>query len=202
MCLDFGTAMSKAWASRCEDGDTIPLVLRSSSGRRELAVPSSIFISSSGQIYFGADAERQNQEEIKRPSFNNIKRMLTDAAIGLELDDVPLSEGVDPTDSGFGKGDLLVLYLAWVTDLALESLCEHAKRSGRSISGNPRCVRRRFAIPCFENAEDESKGSERAAWARRVMERSLLRAQVVADTLSGKWVGLTAKDAHSLLGGV
>ena len=199
MCLDFGTAMSKAWASRREDGDSIPLALKQASGRREFAVPSVIFISSSGKIYFGADAETQHRQDIARPPFDNIKRMLTDAEIGLELDDVPLPEGVDPTKSGLAKGDLLVLYLAWFTDLALESLSAQEEQLASSSFEHLRYVRRRFAIPCFESAEDESKGSERADWARGVLERSLLRAQVVADTLKGKWNGLTADDASSLL---
>ena len=199
ICLDFGTAMSKAWASRHHDDDSIPLMLRQSSRRSDLAVPSVIFISNGGRIYFGSEAETQHRQDIGRPCFDNIKRILTDAEIGQELDDVALPEGVDPTASGLAKGDLLVLYLAWLTDLAVSALCEHEQRLGEGNAERLRYVRRRFAIPCFESAEDESRGSERAEWAQGVLERSLLRAQVVADTLSGGWNGLTTKRAYSVL---
>ena len=201
LCLDFGTAMSKAWAGRREDEDTIPLVLGQIAGTgNTLVVPSSIYISQSGRIYFGVSAETQHRQEIEtgRQRFDNLKQMLSEANVGHELDDVPLSPEIDPTESGLSKGDLLVLYLAWLTDLALKSLENTAKK--KVGSNNLRYVRRRFAIPCFGNAQDEVVGgNERAKWATSTMQRALLNAQIVADTLTDHWKELTTKSAHSVL---
>ena len=201
LCLDFGTAMSKAWAGRREDEDTIPLVLGQIAGTgNTLVVPSSIYISQSGRIYFGVSAETQHRQEIEtgRQRFDNLKQMLSEANVGHELDDVPLSPEIDPTESGLSKGDILVLYLAWLTDLALNSLENTV--DGAAISGSLRYVRRRYAIPCFEHAQDETiQRDERAKWARSVMERALLRAQIVADSLTDHWADLTVKKVYPLL---
>lgn len=212
LCLDFGTAMSKAWATRRTENETIPLVLGRPAGIGDtLAVPSSIFISQAGRLYLGAAAEIQHRQEVDsgRQRFDNLKWMLSEAEVGQELDDVRLSPEIDPTQSGLSKGDLLVLYLAWLTDLALEALknqieswqpVEADADQPNYIAADLRYVRRRFAIPCFEHAQDETVGgAERAAWARKVMERALLRAQVVADTLVGKWSELTVESVRLLL---
>lgn len=212
LCLDFGTAMSKAWASGGAENETIPLVLgRPAKIGDVLAVPSSVFISGGGRIYLGAAAETQHRQEISfgRQRFDNLKRMLSEVEVGLEFDDVPLSAEIDPTHSGLTKGDLFVLYLAWLTDLALEALEDYlgnrsmADKDSDEIDTdrpNLRYVRRRFAIPCFEHAQDETVGgAERAAWARRVMERNLLRAQVVADTLRGMWNELSVENVRPVL---
>lgn len=204
LCLDFGTAMSKAWAVCGNVDDTIPLVLGRMAAKDDpldtLVVPSSIFISQSGQIYFGYAAERQHRQEndTDRKCFDNIKQLLSDAEVGQELDDVSLSPEIDPTKSGLSKGYLLVLYLAWLTDLALKSLENGVDDA--DISGRLRYVRRRFAIPCFENAQDETVGGiERAKWATSIMQRSLLIAQIVADTLHNDWDELTTEIAYSVL---
>jgi hypothetical protein len=125
ICLDFGTAMSKAWATGRSVNETIPLVLGTLAGLpNKLAVPSSIFISRSGRIYLGANAETQHRQELEagRSRFDNLKRMLSEAEPGQDLDDVPLVSAIDPTNSGLSKGDLLVLYLGWLTDLAVTAL--------------------------------------------------------------------------------
>ena len=205
LCLDFGTAMSKAWATRRTEDETVPLVLGRVAGTGDtLAVPSSIFISQTGRIYFGVDAEIQHRQEIDsgRRRFDNLKRMLSEAEVGQELDDVTLSSDIDPTASGLSKGDLLVLYLAWLTDLALKALKNDLgdRQSADGDGAELRYLCRRFAIPCFEHAQDETVGgAKRAEWAKRIMERALLRAQVVADTLTDKWVELSVDGARLLL---
>jgi hypothetical protein len=70
--------MSKAWACGPLLENTFPLVLgRPADGIDLLAVPSSIFISKTGRLYFGAAAERQHESEIHlgRQRFDNIKRL-------------------------------------------------------------------------------------------------------------------------------
>ncbi len=65
LCIDFGTAMSKAWATGTNVADTVPLVLGRYAGLGDtLPVPSSIYISGSGHVFLGADAEKQHRQEI------------------------------------------------------------------------------------------------------------------------------------------
>src|SRR5664280_1901082 len=130
VCLDFGTAMSKAWATGTAIENTFPLILgRPADGIDVLAVPSSIFITNSGHMFFGAAAERQHESEIHlgRQRFDNIKRLLSETEPGLDLDEVPIEAGIDPTNSGLTKGDMIVLYLAWLTDMAMKALEETIK---------------------------------------------------------------------------
>jgi len=131
ICLDFGTAMSKAWATGRESKDTLPLVLNKNSGPDEspFAVPSSIYIADNGRIYLGTDAERQHRPAAGtgRLRFDNLKRMLSEVPVGTDLANLPLSASLDPTASGLTKGDLLVLYLAWLTDLSEQALSNAAE---------------------------------------------------------------------------
>jgi len=201
LCLDFGTAMSKAWATGNRATETIPLVLGAPAGLGNvLAVPSSVYISKTGRIYFGGAAETQHRQEMGsgRLRFDNLKRMLSDEDVRQELDDTAVSTAIDPT-STLSKGDILVLYLAWLTDLALTALMSQTSDGRLEISGHLRFVKRRFAIPCFEDAQDETRAIERAEWAQRIMERSILRAQLVADTLHEYWDQLTVSEARTVL---
>lgn len=207
ICLDFGTAMSKAWATGRESKDTLPLVLNKKSGRDEspFAVPSSIFIADNGRIYLGKDAELQHGPLAGsgRKRFDNLKRMLSEVPVGTDLATLTLDPTLDPTRSGLTKGDLLVLYLAWLTDLselALDEAAELVEGELVPTGSDLRAVTRRFAIPCFEDANDEqARGPERAAWARSTMQESLLRAQILADSLAGHWNELETKSLAVLM---
>jgi hypothetical protein len=172
-------------------------------GGEGLTVPSSIFISDSGRIYLGSDAERQHRAEARsaRPRFDNLKRMLSDAEVDTQLSAFPLRDGIDPTQSGLTGGDLLILYFAWLTDLSENALQMALDATGGKFSigdSDIRGVARRFAIPCFEST-DGKQGQARARWARDIMTDALLRAQVLADTLRGKWDQLTAKQLKALI---
>lgn len=208
LCLDFGTAMSKAWACASNSREVLPLVLgRQADGQAALAIPSSIFIAKTGAIFFGSSAERQHEAEIQtgRYRFDNIKRLLSDVEPGLDVSALPLSEGIDPTGSGLTKGDLLVLYLAWLTDLALKALAETIVTDAPEIAkqySDLRSTVRRYAIPCFENAIEDVPSAKRAKWAQEVLSKALLQAQIVADTLSDEWNNLTTHRAKSVLDAV
>ena len=209
LCLDFGTAMSKAWAIGEGMHETIPLVLGRYCGLGEvLAVPSSVFISDSGKMFFGGSAETQHRQEIEhgRKRFDNLKRMLSDAEINQELDHVTLPRGVDPTTSGLTRGNLLVLYLAWMTHLAHCALNDLREGDGMPFAVSEfelRSVRRRFAIPCFSEAKDTfTGGNARADWAEDVLTRAILRAQIVADTLRHEWDSLNAFAAKEVVDAV
>ena len=155
LCLDFGTAMSKAWATGRGAAETLPLLIGQAAGEAGLTVPSSIYIGDSGHIYLGSAAERQHRAEAQsaRPRFDNLKRMLSEAEVGTELRALPLRDGIDPTHSGITGGDLLVLYFAWLTDLSETALEKAITATGGKFSVGRSDIRgtvRRFAIPCFE----------------------------------------------------
>lgn len=208
ICLDFGTAMSKAWACMSSSIATLPLVLgKQADGQSVLAVPSSIFITKVGTIFFGNAAERQQEAEIHtgRYRFDNIKRLLSEVAPNLNISEIPLTDGIDPTGSGLTKGDLLVLYLAWLTDLALKALTAAAQADALELVtkySDLRSAVRRYAIPCFEHSVDDVPSAQRAKWAQGVLAKALLQAQIVADTLSEEWATLTTHRAKSVLDAV
>ncbi len=195
LCIDFGTAMSKAWAAYRTIDETVPLNLSIAVGDGDkFPVPSAIFISDSGKVFFGEAAERQHRQELNagRRRFDNIKRILSEAEIDQDLHEVPVDRATDPTDSGVTKGDLLILYLGWLTDHALVALQEQVGAEMGEIDAvdleKLRSVRRRYAIPCFENAlGEEADSSSRSIWANNVLREAIRKAQIVADTFHGKW---------------
>ena len=207
LCIDFGTAMSKAWAAGEEVDKSIPLNLGSTVGEADsFVLPSTIFITGSGRIFFGNAAERQYRQELHsgRQPFDNIKRILSEAEIGQDLNEVPVDKTIDPTSSGITKGDLLLLYLGWLTDHALKALHEAVCMEEGEITENEvttlRSIRRRFAIPCFENAIDEiSQGEARSVWVKAVLCDAMLKAQVIADTFGTQWEELCISDALPLI---
>lgn len=204
LCLDFGTAMSKAWATGYGAAETLPLLIGKAAGGEGLTVPSSIYISDSGQIHLGQDAERQHRAESRsaRPRFDNLKRMLSEAEVDTQLNALPLRDGIDPTHSGLTGGDLLILYFAWLTDLSENALETALDATGGKFSigdSDIRGIARRFALPCFEST-DGAQGQGRARWARQVMTDALLRSQVLADTLRARWNKLTANQLKALIG--
>jgi hypothetical protein len=204
ICLDFGTAMSKAWATGRNEAETLPLLIGKSAGGDGLIVASSIFIADNGRVYIGQEAEKQHRADLRpgRLRFDNLKRLLSEHVVGTELRSLPLTSGIDPTGSGLTGGDLLVLYLAWLTDISEIALVEALTATEGKLSigrADPRGVPRRFAIPCFES-KDFNDGRERSKWARDIMSDALLRAQLLADTLTGRWGQLTTSGLVPLMG--
>ena len=80
-----------------------------------------------------------------------------------------LPEEVDPT-STLTYADAVTIYLAYLTDLATGAV---ARRLGT------RYVRRRFTVPCWQSTQRD--------WAAELLGRSLLRAQLLADTFRDRW---------------
>ena len=208
LCIDFGTAMSKACATLATDTAVVPLRLDQAVGEGGAwRVPSSLYISDAARIYFGVAAERQHRSDMSndvvRRRFDNIKWMLSEREPGSDLYQIILPKDIDPTGQ-LTYGDALLLYLAWLTDHAC--ICLENERENReevTFSGSARAIRRRFAIPCFESAEDTRvHGNQRAKWARSVIENAIAYAQVIADTLHGKWSELTVETALPVLANV
>ena len=215
LCIDFGTAMSKACATLATETAIVPLRLDLAVGENNpWLVPSSLYIGGAGgvgnthRIYFGAAAERQHRSDIhsgsggSRMRFDNLKWMLSEQEPHSDLYRIRLPTEMDPTGL-LTYGDALLLYLAWLTDhacICLKDRQENTNEKGALFSGSARAIRRRFAIPCFESAEDiELYGEERAEWARSVLEDAMAYAQVIADTFQNRWLELTVEDVLPVL---
>ena len=176
MCLDFGTAMSKAFAQVFPD-KYLDLELGTEAGKQGYALPSSVFISDDGKAYFGFEAidMSQNIGNSGRERLDSIKGWLSLRREGnLDGDTCVLSKALNPTDYRLTEGDLIRIYLAYLTDIASQSLAYH------SVT-NARYVKRRFARPCWDPSQ--------AHWADNLMRTMMAEAQILADTFNGRWSG-------------
>lgn len=176
LCVDFGTAMSKAAATVDSDDNLIDLALGNRAGDKGsvYGLRSSIFVSRNERIFFGheAIAKSVDENEPGRRRIDSLKQRLSQGQKG-GLDDTLLDDATNPTSVPLSEGDIISLYLAYLTDIATTELSE---RTGKS-----RYVKRRFARPCWK--EDQ------LAWAEGQLRIMLARAQILADTLHGKWAG-------------
>lgn len=181
LCLDFGTAMSKAFAFAVPN-TRFELELGTAAGGKGYALPSSVFVSDDGKAYFGQEAIDLSQELVnsRRKRLDSIKGWLSLRSGGGNLDSEScvLDQAFNPTPFRLTEGELLRLYLAYLTDIACAALAEH--RHGSAPIG--RYVKRRFARPCWPNPEQ-------ATWADEQLRAMLAHAQILADTFSGRWRG-------------
>jgi molecular chaperone HscA len=194
MCLDFGTAMSKAFATVVDEGeifDTLPLRLgdRASGGKSKdiYPVPSSLWIGNDGKIYVGQAAIAQSLQAgsgVKRRRFDSLKKELI---LGLKESSPfqqPMHESLNPTDVVLSTGEAITFYLGYLTDLACTELQERHSCS--------RYVLRNFALPSWE--------PERRAWGEKMLKEMLVKSQIVADTFHGRWGdGISAKEVKAVL---
>lgn len=180
MCLDFGTAMSKAFASVPPD-DFLDLELGAAAGRDGYALPSSIFISDDGKAYFGFEAIDLSQDLVDsgRERLDSIKGWLSLRREGnLDGEAFLLPPALNPTAYKLTQGDLIRIYLAYLTDMAAIAL------GTWQLNEQPvgRYVKRRFARPCWPDAAQTQ-------WAEKLMRSMLAESQILADTFSGRWTG-------------
>lgn len=180
MCLDFGTAMSKAFATVAPD-EYLELELGTAAGQSGYTLPSSVFIGDDGKAYFGFEAIEHSQDLVDsgRERLDSIKGWLSLRREG-NLDGQPcvLQPALNPTPHRLTQGDLIRFYLAYLTDMACISLSEYQIQD-KTIGRYPK---RRFARPCWPDAAQ-------AQWADKLMRTMLAEAQILADTFSGKWAG-------------
>lgn len=180
MCLDFGTAMSKAFATVSPD-EYLELELGTAAGQSGYTLPSSVFIGDDGKAYFGFEAIDHSQDLVDsgRERLDSIKGWLSLRREG-NLDGQPcvLQPALNPTPYRLTQGDLIRFYLAYLTDMACTAL------GGYEIQDKTigRYAKRRFARPCWPDAAQ-------AQWADKLMRSMLAEAQILADTFSGKWTG-------------
>lgn len=180
MCLDFGTAMSKAFAAVSPDG-YLDLELGAAAGRSGYTLPSSVFIADDGRAYFGFEAIDHSQDLVDsgRERLDSIKGWLSLRREGnLDGEACLLQSGLNPTAYKLTQGDLIRIYLAYLTDMADIALGEY--EVDKKTVG--RYARRRFARPCWPDAAQ-------AQWADKLMRSMLAEAQILADTFSGRWAG-------------
>ena len=180
MCLDFGTAMSKAFAAVAPD-DYLDLELGAAAGRNGYMLPSSIFIGDDGKAYFGFEAIDLSQDlaDSGRERLDSIKGWLSLRREGnLDGDAFLLQPALNPTVYKLTQGDLIRIYLAYLTDMA--NIALGTWQLGEQTVG--RYVKRRFARPCWPDAAQ-------AQWADKLMRSMLAEAQILADTFSGRWTG-------------
>ena len=183
LCLDFGTAMSKAFAM-AGDEKPVELALGMRAGGSGYPVDSTLFITSDGLIEFGplAMSRSATAAESGRARFDSPKARLSMGQQG-DIDNMPVGEEINPTDVPLSEGDLIILYLGYLTDLAVSELEDQ---------GYSRYVFRRFARPCW--SEDRNR------WAEPLLRRMLAQAQIVADTFKGRWQqGIPVGEAKSVL---
>lgn len=170
VCLDFGTAMSKAFAIK-DDMTPIELALGKRAGSSGYAVDSSLFISDNGILHFGPQAVELGTAaaELGRSRFDSPKARLS-MGQQVDINRATVSREINPTNTPMTEGELITLYLGYLTDLATTEL---------ETQGYSRYCTRRFARPCWSE--------ERNKWAEPLLRRMLAQAQVLADTFHDRW---------------
>ena len=178
LCLDFGTAKSKAFAATDdeEQPDLEPLPVGQADNDLDGSVhevSSCVWIDDGGRLFVGSEAVKRdmNYGGERRPLLS-LKQEISqvdpeDGAAELAR---KLPGDVDPT-STLTYADAIAIYLAYLTDLATTAL----ERTGAGT----RYVRRRFTVPSWRRAQRR--------WAADLLGKCLLRAQLLADTFHGRW---------------
>jgi hypothetical protein len=199
LCLDFGTAMSKAFASEVEEDElyqTFPLKLGQRAAqvsgitsRTIYPVPSSLWITNDGRIHVGEKAialslQAQADTTIQRKRFDSLKKELI---LGLKESspfNQPMSKEQNPTNVPLSTGEAITFYLGFLIDVACIELQEKY--------GYSRYVSRNYALPSWPQ--------ERRNWGEKMLSDMLNKAQIVADTLHGRWdEGIPVKEVKAVL---
>ena len=173
LCLDFGTAMSKAFAWNKESDTPMPLKIGLAAGEPSTyAINSAIFISRDGLAFVGQAAVNRaaaaNQEHHR--AFQSIKDILTVYPMTDLRDPVP--DLFNPSERSVSLKEVVALYLAFLTDSALLALKESYEEGSRNIP-------RSYTKPVFDPTRDQ--------WATGVLTECAIAGQVLADRFSGRW---------------
>ena len=181
LCLDFGTAMSKACVAKGY-GTPKELELGVAAGYQGFLLPSTLFISTDGRMYFGQEAlDKENATgSTTHKRIDSIKSSISQwGSHTPDVDVAVLEPDVNPIASiRLTKGDAIRLYLAYFCDISSEALGMQEQCPEESA----RYVLRRYARPCWPNLEQQ-----RVADAK--MREMLEQAQILADTFRGEWFG-------------
>lgn len=173
VCLDFGTAMSKAtfvYDNERDDAEEIQVLMLGIPGDQEqvdeVMLVSSVFIDANGLLWFGQRAVEQAQAapEGTNARMDNIKRALSEGNLG-----EPVDPAHNPTHYSLTYEDVVLAYLAfftWTINYALRNDVDEPK-----VASN---FPRRFAMPCFPRANAQT--------VRDKLQILLGEAQILADT--------------------
>ena len=173
VCLDFGTAMSKATFvhdGERDDMEEIQVLMLGIPGDQEqideVMLVSSVFIDANGLLWFGQRAVEQAQTapEGQNARIDNIKRALSEGNLG-----EPVDPAYNPSRYSLTYEDVVLAYLTfftWTINQALLSDVDEPKVA--------RNFNRRFAMPCFPRAN--------ARIVKDKLKILLGEAQILADT--------------------
>ena len=175
LCLDFGTAMSKACAWNKESDTPMPLRIGLAAGEpasSPYAINSAIFISRDGLAFVGQAAVNRAAaaDPEHHQAFQSIKDILTVGPMTDLRDPVPAL--VNPNERSVSWKEIVALYLAFLTDSALLALQEDYGEDSRDIP-------RSYTKPVFEPSRD--------TWATEILTECAVAGQVLADRFSGRW---------------
>lgn len=169
MCLDFGTAFSKACIRR--NRELIDLPLGETAGATGYILPSSVYISNNGKIYVGSKAiEISEFQDEKNARIDSMKEYISLQGNQSLERPVPESHNSFYQECPLTQKDILIFYLAYLTDIT--GICLQNKHFNRY-------TKRRFSHPCWR--QDKYK------WACDTMKAMLAQSLLLADTLSGQW---------------
>lgn len=176
VCLDFGTAMSKATLiSEESDDDSIEDIEVISLGipgdQEEISenmLVSSVFIDDVGKIWFGQAAVHMSHiqpPEAHRQRLDNIKRYLSEEGLSTKV-----GQQFNPTGSDITYEDMVLAYLSYFT---------WTMNQATALRGIEKNVLRRFAMPCFDRMKHVQVVNK--------LKQLLGEAQVLADTFDSQF---------------
>ena len=190
LCIDFGTAKSKSFAAR-DTGEGDPDLFDLAIGDLDKDIDGSVFsaasalwIDESGLIFVGSESIKRSELSATegRARIESLKQFISQSNGAGEVRSTTLTLEEDPFRSGMTHEQALLLYLGYLTDLSVSCL---------ETKGLSRLTRRRFAMPCWEPAQ--------RAWASEYLGSLVARAQIVADTFSGRWqAGIGVREAMAV----
>ena len=177
LCLDFGTAKSKAFAANGDDPPQLePLPLGEADEDLDQSVhdmSSSVWIADDGLLFLGSEAVKRGDsgDPLSRTRLDSLKQVISrvHALEGADSLQARLPTDVDPTAT-LTYLEAITIYLAYLTDLATTALEE------RSL---PRYVRRTFTVPWWT--------MQQRRWTGDLLSTALIRGQLLADTFHGRW---------------
>ena len=174
LCLDFGTAMSKAFAWDKDSDVPMPLRIGRAAGEpgSPYALDSVIFISRDGLVFFGQAAV--NHAAAADPehhrAFLSIKDILTVGPMTDLQESVPSQ--CNPSGRPVNNKEVVALYLAFLTDSALLALRADFQEDSRNIP-------RSYTKPVFDQNRD--------GWATKILTDCANVGQALVDRFSGQW---------------
>ncbi|WP_231291074.1 MULTISPECIES: hypothetical protein [unclassified Thioalkalivibrio] len=174
LCLDFGTAMSKA--TLVQDGESdyddeiITVINLGEFGDdiEDYKLHSAVYIDDDGNLWFGADAEEycgRDAPDGSRQLLDNIKHWLSLGQV-----DATVDGKFNPTDISVTYADIILAYLTFLTWSATKALGSLEPPPG----GYPRNLNRRFAMPCLSGPDFKE--------VQYRLRKYIGEAQILADT--------------------